>query len=90
MHGGQELVAGDTVYSCCLTRQNQFFSVALDTLILGRTEDVDSLSMAVDTIGHNPLLKDMGLVTSRLGDLGPHGIVNCIAVLTDHALNIRR
>jgi hypothetical protein len=64
--------------------------VALDTLILGRAEDVDSLSMTVDAIRHHPRLKDVGLVASRLGDLRPHGIVNRMTVLTDHALNIRR
>ena len=64
--------------------------MALDTLILGRAEDVDSVSVTVDAIRHHPFLKDVGLVAGGLGDLGPHGIVNRMTVLTDHALNIRR
>jgi hypothetical protein len=64
--------------------------MAFDTLFLRRSEDVDSFSMTVDTVRHHSLLKNVGFVTSCLGDLRPLGIVSCMTHFTNHVLNIRR
>jgi hypothetical protein len=63
--------------------------MALDTPLFRRTEDVDPLSMTVNTVRHHPHLKDVGLVASCIGDLRPLGIISCMTAFTNHVLNIR-
>jgi hypothetical protein len=64
--------------------------MTFDTLLLRRSEDVDSFSMTVNTVRHHSLLKNVGFVTSCLGDLWPLGIISCMTPFTNHVLNIRR
>lgn len=71
MHGGQELMTGDTVHLRGLTRQRHFLSVALDTSLLGRLEDMDPVTVTIDTVRHHPLIEEMSFMAGRLGYLRP-------------------